>query len=50
MSPRTEPEFDIPEPRDLRLDPISAPMVTGYSLKALIDSPQFQQSIIVPSG
>ncbi|KAF9353110.1 hypothetical protein BGX26_009107 [Mortierella sp. AD094] len=41
---------DIPEPRDLRLDPISAPLVTSYSLKALIDSPQFQQTIILPSG
>ncbi|KAI1320848.1 hypothetical protein EDD11_009805 [Mortierella claussenii] len=48
MVPRSE--LDLPEPRDLRLDPISAPLVTSYSLKTVIDSPQFQQSILLPSG
>ncbi|KAG0363787.1 hypothetical protein BC939DRAFT_463920 [Gamsiella multidivaricata] len=43
-------EESVPEPRDHTLDPISAPLVTTYSLKALIDSPQFRQTIILPSG
>ncbi|KAG0201025.1 hypothetical protein BGX28_006075 [Mortierella sp. GBA30] len=38
------------EPRDLTRDLISAPLVTTFSLKALIDSPQFQQKIVLPSG
>ncbi|KAG0327153.1 hypothetical protein BGZ99_008243 [Dissophora globulifera] len=41
---------DVPEPRDLTLDPISAPLVTNYSLKALIHSPHFQQTITLASG
>ncbi|KAF9194563.1 hypothetical protein BGZ51_009126 [Haplosporangium sp. Z 767] len=43
-------EVNTREPRDLTRDLISAPVVTTYSLKALIDSPQFQQKIILPSG
>ncbi|KAF9959333.1 hypothetical protein BGZ70_008874, partial [Mortierella alpina] len=39
-----------PEPRDLTRDLISAPLVTTYSLKSLIDSPQFQQKMVLPSG
>ncbi|KAF9963588.1 hypothetical protein BGZ65_002037 [Modicella reniformis] len=40
----------MPEPRDYTLEPISAPLVTSHNLKALIDSPQFQQTIILSSG
>ncbi|KAF9957877.1 hypothetical protein BGZ72_001223 [Mortierella alpina] len=39
-----------PEPRDLTRDLISAPLVTTYSLKSLIDSPHFQQKMVLPSG
>ncbi|KAF8927375.1 hypothetical protein EDD21DRAFT_403442 [Dissophora ornata] len=44
------PEMSVPEPRDCTLNPISAPLVTSYSLKALIDSPQFRQTIVLSSG
>ncbi|KAG0039391.1 hypothetical protein BGZ82_008491 [Podila clonocystis] len=37
-------------PRDRTKDPISAPMVTCYNVKSLIDSPQFCQRAILPSG
>ncbi|KAK3844800.1 MAG: hypothetical protein J3R72DRAFT_437153 [Linnemannia gamsii] len=42
--------FQDPEPRDLNRELISAPLVTTYTLKALIDSPQFHQKLILPSG
>ncbi|KAG0249362.1 hypothetical protein BG011_009383 [Mortierella polycephala] len=43
-------EVNAREPRDLTRDLISAPVVTTYSLKALINSAQFQQKIVLPSG
>ncbi|KAF8926332.1 hypothetical protein BGZ47_002805, partial [Haplosporangium gracile] len=42
--------FQDPEPRDWNRELISAPLVTTYSLKALIDSPQFHQKLVLPSG
>ncbi|OAQ25629.1 hypothetical protein K457DRAFT_22840 [Linnemannia elongata AG-77] len=42
--------FHDPEPRDWNRELISAPLVTTYSLKALIDSPQFHQRLVLPSG
>lgn len=47
---RDDQESPLPEPRDLHQELISAPLVTTFGLQALIDSPQFQQKIVLASG
>ncbi|GJJ69729.1 hypothetical protein EMPS_02077 [Entomortierella parvispora] len=47
---KNDEESPLPEPRDLHQELISAPLVTTFSLQALVDSPQFQQKIVLASG